>query len=106
MNKIKTLDGTELLHHNPYSPDLAHSDYYIFRSMVHFLRCMQFKDVEDIKIRVQAFIDSKPKEWYRQGLDELDKRWVQTMDHDGLYFTVYVYVSNLKTIIFLNQHNV
>ena len=75
MNKIKELDGFELLPHPPYSPDLAPSDYYIFRPMAHFLRGRQFKNVEDVKIGVQAFIDSKPKEWFRQGLDELAKRW-------------------------------
>jgi [histone H3]-lysine36 N-dimethyltransferase SETMAR len=86
MDKIKNLDGIEILPHPPYSPDLAPSDYYLFRSMAHFLRGRQFKDVEDVKIGVQAFIDSKPKGWFRQGLDELAKRWVQTIDHDGLYF--------------------
>ena len=84
MDKIK--DGIELLSKPRYSPDLTFSDYYLFRPMAHFLRSMQFKDVEYVKIGVQAFIDSKQKEWFRQGLDELVKRWVQTIDHDGLYF--------------------
>jgi len=52
----------------------------------------QFKDVEDVKIGVQAFIDSKPKEWFRQGLEELSKRWVQTIDQGGLYFKYRFYV--------------
>ena len=86
INKIKELDGIELLPYLPYSPDLASSDYYIFKSMTHFLRCRQFKDVEDVKIGVQAFIDTKLREWFRQGLDELAKRWVETIDYDGLYF--------------------
>ena len=38
MDKIKELDGIEFLAHPPYSPDMAHSDYYLFRSMAHFLR--------------------------------------------------------------------
>ena len=37
MDKIKEFDGIELLPHPPYSPDLALSDYYLFRSMAHFL---------------------------------------------------------------------
>ena len=41
--------------------------------MVHFLRGKQFKDVEDVRIEVQAFIDSKPKDWFRHGLYELAK---------------------------------
>ena len=79
-DKINELDDIELLTHHPYySPDLAPSDYYLFRSIAHFLRGRQFKDVEDVEyvedvnIGVQAFIDSKPKGWFRQGLDELTK---------------------------------
>ena len=68
MDKIKELGGIKLLPHPLYSADLEPSDYYIFRSIAHFLKCKQFKDVEDIGI--QAFIDSKPKEWLCQGLDE------------------------------------
>jgi len=34
-----TMGGIELLPHPPYSPDLVSSDYYLFRSMAHFLRC-------------------------------------------------------------------
>ena len=73
MDKIKELDGIELLPYRPYSPDQAPSDYYLFWSMAHFLRGRQFKNVEDVKIRDHAFIDSKPKEWFRQGLYELPK---------------------------------
>ena len=53
--------------------------------MAHFLRSKQFNDVEDVKIRFQAFMDTKLKKWFRQELDELVKRWVQTIDHDDLY---------------------
>jgi len=73
MDKIKELDGIEILPHLPYSPDLAHTHYYLFRYIAHFLRGRQFKDVKYVKIGVQAFIDSKPKKWFRQGLDELAK---------------------------------
>ena len=86
MDEIKELDGFEPLPHPPYSPNLASSDYYLFRSMEHFLRGRQFNDVQYVKIGVQAFIDSKPKEQFSQELDELAKLWVQTIDHDSLYF--------------------
>jgi len=50
-----------LLPHHPYSPDLAPSDYYLFRSIAYFLIVRLFKDVDDLKIGIQAFIDSRPK---------------------------------------------
>ena len=34
--------GWEVLEHPPYSPDLAPSDYHLFRSMEHFLRGKKF----------------------------------------------------------------
>ena len=52
----------------------------------HFRRCRKFTNVKDIRIGVQEFIDSKPKEWYRQGLHDLAKRWVQIIENGGLYF--------------------
>ena len=61
MDKIKELDGIEP--HPSHSPDLAPPDYYLFI----------FKDVEDVNIGVQAFIDSKPKELFSQGLDDGSK---------------------------------
>ena len=66
MDKIKELDGIELLPHPPYSPDLAPSDYYLFRSIAHFLQDKKIIDVEDVKIGIQAFINSKPKGWFLQ----------------------------------------
>ena len=57
--------------------------------IIYFFKGRQFKDV---KFRVQVFIDSKPKEWFRQGLNELTKRWIQTIDHDGLYFKYWFYI--------------
>ena len=37
-DKIEDFGGIELLPHSPYSSDLAPSDYYLIRSMAHFLR--------------------------------------------------------------------
>jgi [histone H3]-lysine36 N-dimethyltransferase SETMAR len=44
--KIKDL-GWEVL---PHSPDIAPSDYHLFRSMQHFFSGMTFKNIDDIRI--------------------------------------------------------
>ena len=62
------------LHYPSSSPDLALSDYYLFLSMVIFFRGKQFKNAEDVRMRVQAFIDLQQREWFRQELDELAKQ--------------------------------
>ena len=43
--KIKDLE-ISVLPHPAYSPDLAHSDYYLFRSMAHFLGGWCFQSAE------------------------------------------------------------
>ena len=44
--KIQELGGIELLPHPTYSPDLAPSDYHLFRSVVHFLRGRNFETLK------------------------------------------------------------
>jgi len=39
----------EVLPHPPYSPDIAPSDYHLFRSMAHGLAEQRFKDRQDVK---------------------------------------------------------
>lgn len=85
-DKIEELGGIEILPHPAFSPDLAPSDYYLFRSMAKFLRGKRFESRENIESAVQQFFASKPKEWFYQGLKELAERWVRTIEYDGLYF--------------------
>jgi len=40
--------GFELLHHSPYSPDLAPSDYYLFPKLKEFKKGSKFADDEDV----------------------------------------------------------
>jgi histone-lysine N-methyltransferase SETMAR len=86
LDKLQELDGIELLPHPAYSPDLAPSDYHLFRSMAHFLRGRTFKNVEEVETGVRDFFASKQPEWYRAGIENLAERWLQTIDHNGLYF--------------------
>ena len=51
--------GWDLLAHPPYSPDLAPSDYHLFRSMQHFLEGKTFDNKRDLKNSLEKFFDSK-----------------------------------------------
>lgn len=84
--KFTELHGFELLPHPPYSPDLAPSDYYLFRSMAHFLQGKKFDNFAEVENAVQEFFDSHPKEWYQRGIEQLASRWLMTVDNNGLYF--------------------
>jgi histone-lysine N-methyltransferase SETMAR len=51
--------GWEVLSHPPYSPDLAPSDYHLFRSMEHFLRGREFEDIDQVEAVCQEFFNSE-----------------------------------------------
>lgn len=51
--KIEEL-GWDVLKHPPYSPDVAPSDYHLFRSLEHFLRGRRFTKDDDVR---QALTD-------------------------------------------------
>ena len=52
--KLEELDW-ELLPHPPYSPDLAPSDYHLFRSLSNDLRGKNFQGESDLKRYLQNF---------------------------------------------------
>ena len=84
--KFEELEGVELLPHPAYSPDVAPSDYGLFRSMQHFLKGHQFESFNEIEEACQEFFNSKPKKWYFDQIRNLADRWQKVVENDGLYF--------------------
>ena len=68
-----------------YSPDIAPSDYYLFRSMAHRL-ADQFRSYEDIEKCLDSWIASKDEYFYRNGIRALPERWAKVVAKDGQYF--------------------
>ncbi|GBP53414.1 Mariner Mos1 transposase [Eumeta japonica] len=60
-NYLKIPDW-EVLPHPPYSPDIAPSDYRLFRSIAHALSEQWFMSYEDTKNLVHSWVASKDKE--------------------------------------------
>jgi len=52
--------GWELLPHATYSPDMASFDYYLFRSLQHYLADTHFVRFVEIRKCMDDFIASKP----------------------------------------------
>ncbi|XGW07620.1 hypothetical protein V3C99_010631 [Haemonchus contortus] len=85
LEKIEEL-GWEVLSHPPYSPDLAPSDYHLFRSMLHSLAERKFKNREEVQLWVSNYFDSQPAEFFKRGIYSLRTHWQQVIDSNGEYF--------------------
>jgi len=76
----------DLMTHPPYSPDLAPSDYYLFSHLQLHLRGEIFKDSEEAKKEVDAFLESRPPEFFKEGIEKLPKRWEKVVALHGDYY--------------------
>ncbi|KAM0729387.1 Mariner Mos1 transposase [Formica fusca] len=76
----------EVLPHPPYSPDIASSDFHMFRSMAHDLSEQHFTSYEDTKNWVDSWIASKDEAFFRRGIRMLPERWQKVVASDGQYF--------------------
>lgn len=83
-SKIKELNW-ELLAQPVYSPDLAPSDYYLFRAMSNELADQHFDKDEDVKNWLTNFFNSKPRVFYERGIRQLPIKWAQVVHSNGQY---------------------
>ncbi|XP_076177098.1 histone-lysine N-methyltransferase SETMAR-like [Ptiloglossa arizonensis] len=74
VEKIKNFNW-KLLPHRSYSPDLAPSDYHLFRSMQHFLSGQNFNNSEDVKSALNEYFDSKSQKFFENGIRKSTDRW-------------------------------
>ena len=75
----------EVVPHPPYSPDLAPSDYYLFRQLKNHLRGLNFSSDDELKEEVTRYFASLDKSFYHSGLDRLKGRWKQVIESGGDY---------------------
>lgn len=83
--KLQELEW-EVLQHPPYSPDLAPSDYHLFRSLEVFLRGKKYSNENEVKNDIRSFFDSKDSSFYRSGIEQLVQRWQRVVDGNGGYY--------------------
>jgi len=76
--------GWDVLSHPPYSPDLAPSDYHLFRSMQN-LNGKIFNDADDVKSHLIQFFAGKNQKFYEHGIMTLPERWQKVIHKNGQY---------------------
>ena len=103
-NHLETLKW-EVLPHPPYSPDIAPSDYYLFRSMAHGLAEQQFRSYEDIEKWLDSWIASKDDHFYRNGIPALPERWAKVVANDGQCFEWFIFKHFFTIKLHFHQEN-
>ena len=75
----------EQLNHPPYSPDLAPSYYYLFRSLKSHLRGTRFRDDDELKAATEAWFEDQIDHFYFKGKDCLKEKWAKCIEVKGDY---------------------
>ena len=79
--------GWDVLPHPPYSPDLAPSDYFSFRSLQNSLNGKNFNNDDDIKSYWFSFLLIKTTSFMNVGLWCLPERWQKVIDQNEQHIT-------------------
>ena len=75
----------EQLNHPPYSPDLAQSDYYLFRNLKSYLRGTRFRDADELKAATEAWVEDQIDNFYFKGIDCLKEKRAKCIEEKGGY---------------------
>jgi len=73
------------LPHPPYSPDLAPSDFFLFRHLKKVLRGRQFKDDDDLRSATESWLGDQEKDFYNKGLKSVMDKWNKCIHVKGDY---------------------
>lgn len=82
--KINEL-GWEILDHPPYSPDLAPSDFFLFKNLKNFLRGEFYNEKEVLESEISNFFQQKPVEFYANAFEMFRTRLARCIANKGEY---------------------
>lgn len=75
--------GYELVPHPAYSPDLAPSDFYLFKFLKSYLKGTVFTDDSELQGAVNSWFLGQSGEFFSQAFVELEKRWTKCIRVNG-----------------------
>jgi len=70
--KKMTYLGFHFLDHPPYSPDLAPTDYHVFRELEKLLKVRHFSSDAEVIAAAETWLDEQPSEFLLSGLQKLE----------------------------------
>ena len=70
----------EQINHPPYSPDLAPSDYCLFRNLKSHLRGTRFRDDDELKAATEACFEDQIDDFYFKDIDCLKEKWAKCIE--------------------------
>lgn len=65
----------ELFGHKPYSPDMTPGDYFLVLYLKQWLGGPRFKSGEELKVRVDNWLNSQAASFFADGLNKLVQRY-------------------------------
>ncbi len=80
--------GYEVFRQPPYSPDLAPSDYYMFKHMKRYLKGIWFTTDDELQMAVSAWLRQQPSEFFENGMRKLLLQRQRCIALDGDYVEV------------------
>ena len=69
----------------PHPPDIAPSDYHLFRALQHFLVSKQFENIDALKNSLENYFKEKQENFYRDGIMALPEKWEEVVQREGDY---------------------
>ncbi|GFX80266.1 histone-lysine N-methyltransferase SETMAR [Trichonephila clavipes] len=68
--------GSDVLHHAPYSPDLAPSDFYLFLYLKHSLGGKYFSDNEEVEVVVSFWLSYQTADFFEEGIKNSSDKFI------------------------------
>lgn len=77
----------ESIIHPSCSPDLAPSDFYLFRKLNNWLQGQAYSNNNELIEGVKSYLYGQDEAFYSKGIDELRNRWERVVQLNGNYIT-------------------
>ena len=86
VKKFLAKRNVAVLHHPPYSPDLASANYFLFPKLKFSLKGRHFQAVEEIQCAVTRELNNISKTAFLEGMKKLKECANKCIDQGGMYF--------------------